>query len=65
MKPGDLVKWSQYEPGYFGLITLTGMLLEIVDRTEVDDHELFCAKVLCSWNGRITTLTHTSLEVLS
>ena len=55
------------EPGYFGAITLTGILLEIVDLPEEDprDHEHLYTKVLCSHNGMIKTIAYVRLMVIS
>lgn len=69
MKPGDLVYWKQWEPGYTEPISAIGLLLEDpigYIKFEVGNkvYKAYKAKVLISQNSAIITLLNINLDVL-
>ena len=65
VKPGDLVYWKQYEPGYSEPISQTGLLLEVPIGLD-DTNWVYKAKVLISNNSSIiATLYNVRLDVLN
>jgi hypothetical protein len=65
MKPGDLVYWKQWEPGYTEPIPQIGLLLEDPIGLE-DGNKVYKAKVLISQNSsKIATLFNVRLDVLN
>lgn len=66
MKPGDLVYWKQWEPGYTEPLPAIGLLLEepIGYIKFEDGNKAYKAKVLISQNSAIITLLNINLDVL-